>query len=104
MQRINRTLAAIAAAQREDIPKRPISSLIISPSKRLDDEAARHVHALPWSVRWLWRGIGAMNRRGGALASYLLFERDYTQALIDLGRKDTMPRADEVRAILASRI
>lgn len=102
MQRINRTLAAIPAAQREDIPLRPIQSLIISPSERLDYLAARHVHALPWSVRWLLRGIGAMNRRGGALASYLLFERNYTQALIDLGRKDTMARADEVRAFLAA--
>jgi hypothetical protein len=26
------------------------------------------------------RGIGAMNRNGGALTSYLLFERPYTMA------------------------
>ncbi len=80
---------------------RPITSLIISPSEALDELAARHAHALPRSVSWLLRGIGAMNRRGGALASYLLFERGYTQALIDLGRKDTMARADQVRAFLA---
>ncbi len=101
MQRINRTLAAIPKGPREHIPLRPITALIISPSERLDDLAARHVHALPRSLRWLLRGIGAMNRRGGALASYLLFERNYTQALIDLGHKDTMARAVQVRAFFA---
>jgi NTE family protein len=102
MQRINRTLGTLPMAQRQHLPLRPIAALIISPSQRLDYLAARHVHALPRSLGWLLRGIGAMNRRGGALASYLLFEREYTQALIDLGRKDTMARAAQVRAFLGS--
>jgi len=41
-------------------------------------------------------GIGAMNRRGGALTSYLLFEKPFTRALIDLGYADTMARDTEV--------
>jgi hypothetical protein len=41
----------------------------------------------------LLRGIGAMNRHGGALTSYLLFERPFTRTLIDLGYADTMARA-----------
>jgi NTE family protein len=51
-------------------------------------------------VRTLLRGLGAMNRRGGALTSYLLFEQPYTGALIDLGYKDTMARREEVTAFL----
>ncbi|WP_422898115.1 patatin-like phospholipase family protein [Propionivibrio sp.] len=103
MQRINRTLSAIPdeVMRLGNIPLRPIQSLVISPSERLDYLAARHVKALPWPVRWLFRGIGAMNRRGGALASYLLFERSYTCVLIDLGYKDTMARREEVEAFLA---
>ena len=41
-----------------------------------------------------------MNRKGSALASYLLFEQDYTRALIDLGFKDTMERREEVLRFL----
>ena len=102
MQRINQTLAAIPETVKEEgrIPLRPVRSLVISPSEGLDRLAARHVKSLPWTVRCLLRGIGAMNRRGGALASYLLFERPYTQALIDLGYKDTMARRDELAAFL----
>ena len=46
--------------------------------------------------RGLLRGIGAMNRHGGALTSYLLFERPFTRKLIDLGYADTMARDTEV--------
>jgi NTE family protein len=102
MQRINRTLAVIPDEIRRNgkIPLRPIRSLVIAPSQQLDALAARHVKALPWPVRWLLRGIGAMNRRGGALASYLLFESSYTRVLIDLGYHDTMARRDDLAAFL----
>jgi NTE family protein len=98
MQRINQTLSAIPDSVRESagIPLRPIKTLVISPSERLDRIAAEHAGALPWGIKALLRGIGAMNRRGGALTSYLLFEKPYTRALIDLGYADTMARAEEV--------
>ncbi|MEO8411874.1 MAG: hypothetical protein ABI478_15000 [Propionivibrio sp.] len=103
MQRINKTLAAIPDTVKQDagISLRAIRSLVISPSQRLEPLAARHVNALPWAVRFLLRGIGAMNRRGGALASYLLFESAYTSALIDLGYQDAMAMRDAVQAFLA---
>lgn len=98
MQRINRTLLAIPPEVREQaqLPLRPLKTLIISPSERLDRIAAEHAAALPTPVRLLLRGIGAMNRHGGALTSYLLFERPFTRKLIDLGYADTMARDTEV--------
>ena len=98
MQRINRTLLSIPPEIREQsqIPLRPVKTLIISPSERIDRIAAEHAGALPAPVRFLLRGIGAMNRHGGALTSYLLFERPFTRALIDLGYADTMARDTEV--------
>ena len=102
MQRINRTLAAIPdeVKQGAGMTLRPIETLVIAPSQRLDHLAAKHAKALPRSVRLLLRGIGAMNKAGGALTSYLLFEQPYTRALIDLGYRDTEARKDEVRAFL----
>ena len=98
MQRINRTLLSIPPEIREQsqIPLRPVKTLIISPSERIDRIAAEHAGALPAPVRFLLRGIGAMNRHGGALTSYLLFERPFTRTLIDLGYADTMARDIEV--------
>lgn len=100
--RINQTLSMIPDEVRKNrgMALRPIDVLVIAPSQRLDQLAAKHATALPWPVRLLLGGVGAMNRRGGALTSYLLFEKPYTQALIELGYQDTISRADEVRDFL----
>ncbi|MDA0191602.1 MAG: patatin-like phospholipase family protein, partial [Proteobacteria bacterium] len=102
MQRINQTLAAIPpeVRARSGIPLRPVRALVISPSEHLDHIAARHARALPRAVRFLLRGVGAMNRRGGALTSYLLFEQPFTRALIELGYRDTMQRRGEMQDFL----
>jgi len=57
---------------------------------------------LPWTIRFLLRGIGAMNRNGSNLASYLLFERGFCNALIDMGYRDTMARRTEVHDFFAT--
>ncbi len=102
MGRINNTLALIpeAVGSERGVGLRPIDVLVIAPSQRLDRLAARHSEALPWPVRALLRGVGAMNRNGGALTSYLLFEPAYTRALIELGYADTLARREEVRRFL----
>ncbi len=100
MQRINRTLALLPETARQDTPLRPLESLVISPSQRLDDMAARHLGSLPAPVRTLLRGVGVSGKgqeaRGSALASYLLFEAPFTRELMALGEADTMARKDEV--------
>jgi len=102
MQRINRTLSIIPddVKRQTGVALRPIETLVIAPSERLDYLAARHARALPRAVRILLRGMGAMNKAGGALTSYLLFEQPYTRALIDLGYRDARASEQEVRRFL----
>jgi NTE family protein len=107
LQRINSTLKLVSPEARSKTRLRPIEVLLIAPSERLDDIAARHIGSLPFSIRALLRAVGVSGRgesaRGAALASYLLFEADYTRELIDLGVKDTMARRDEVLAFFGWR-
>lgn len=100
MRRINRTLALLPETALADTPLKPIEALVISPSQRLDDIAARHLGSLPAPVRALLRGVGVggegASARGSALASYLLFEAPFTRELMALGEADTLARRDEV--------
>jgi len=105
VQRINRTISLIAPEKLREagLPLRQIKVLVVSPSQPIERMVVRHVHELPRTVRFLMRGIGAMNRNGSNLASYLLFEKGYCRALIDLGYQDTMARRAEVLEFLGSR-
>ncbi len=96
LNRINATLSLLTPEQRKLTTLRPVQMLAITPSQPLDSIASRHVGSLPVAVRTLLSAIGATERRGAALASYLLFESAYTRSLIELGQIDTLSRKQEV--------
>ncbi|MGN6702145.1 MAG: patatin-like phospholipase family protein [Burkholderiaceae bacterium] len=98
LERVNRTLAALGEADRRKLDLRPVDMLLISPSASIDEIAARHVGSLPAPIRALLGVLGATERRGGALASYLLFESDFTTELMALGRCDAFARRRDVEA------
>lgn len=100
LEKMNQFAAALTPAQQRALNLRPIESLVIAPSERLDGIAARYVGALPRPVRALLEVLGAHRGSGAGLASYLLFESAYTRVLIDLGYADTLARADAVLAFL----
>jgi len=102
LERINKTISLISASQMEEhgVTLRKVEPLVISPSQSVEQIAARHAHHLPRPVRYLLRGVGAFNRSGANLVSYLLFERPFTRELIGLGYADTMMRRGEILPFL----
>jgi NTE family protein len=101
LMRVNKTLSLLSLEAQEKSMLRPIDVLVIAPSQRLDDLAARHVQNLPRPIRALLRSVGATDTSGAALASYLLFEASYTQELINLGYADTMALKPQVLQFFA---
>lgn len=100
VQRINQTLSLVPQSARRHSSLQPIDLLVIAPSQRLDEVAARHLSALPRPVLMMLGALGvrkgSQEVRNAALASYLLFEAEYTQELMTLGYEDTWKRRDEV--------
>ena len=100
LERINRTVMLIPSDKlnHSTVQLRPVKVLFVTPSQPIERIAARFIHELPRTVRFILRPTGALNRSGSNLASYLLFEESFCRALIDLGYQDTVSREDEVRS------
>jgi NTE family protein len=98
MTRINQLIDSVEPLKRTGtlIKVRPIDTMVIVPSKDLRLIAHKHRRELPLPLRALLRGVGGRNLSENRLLSFLLFERGYTQELIDLGYQDAMAVKDQL--------
>jgi NTE family protein len=101
-QRIARTLQQLPREVAAVLPYRAIEVLAIQPTQSLDAVAQSHVRLLPTALRRALGGLGALRAGGGPLASYLLFEPAFVQALVTLGEQDAYARKDDLLAFFAS--
>lgn len=102
LQRINRTLSLLPpdAIEKGRTPLRHVDFMVISPSEEIEKIAIRHVEELPRTIRMLFRSVGATQRGGSTLLSYLLFGRKFCRELIALGYRDAMAKRDNLRGFL----
>ncbi len=102
MQRVNKTLETLQQHQIASELK-PVHSYLINPSINFNALASEHFLALPMAVRSLLRTIGIKQHSDSSLASYLLFEKNFTKRLIELGYQDAMAQMDTLMAFLSAK-
>lgn len=100
VKKINDLVAIMPAEMRESTNLKHVDVMVISPSQPIDKIAERYAKELPWTIRLLLRLVGARHHSGVTLVSYLLSERNYCRALIDLGYQDALNRRDEIMKFL----
>ena len=100
VQRINELVALLPEPLRVQADIRHVEVLVVSPSQPIEKIAERYAAELPWTIRLLLRLVGAVQQGGSILVSYLLSEKKYCSALIDLGYQDAMKRREEIMHFL----
>jgi len=95
VKRMNEIATLLSMWKKRHSPWRPIETLHLRPSRDMASIAQEHFKSLPALLRVLLNVLGAKNQSGDLL-SFLLFEREFTRELIDIGYKDTIDNAQEV--------
>lgn len=96
LNRINKTLELVPEEIRQRMHLHHVEVLQIAPSQSIEKIAGLYAKQLPWAIRLLLGSVGAMRNNASNLVSYLLFEKDFCRALIDLGYQDAMNRKQEI--------
>jgi len=98
LERLNELLEHIDVTTAEKL--RQVKLLVLRPSIDLGKLAADFEPNLPWTFRFLTRGLGTRQKGSSDILSLLLFQGDYVARLIELGEEDAEARADEIREFI----
>jgi NTE family protein len=100
-QRVNNTLRQLPRDVADALPYRGVEVFSIQPSQSLDALAQKHRHELPTATRNALSGLGALKGGAAAVASYLLFEPGFVQALMALGEHDAYANKEQLLAFFS---
>jgi len=99
-QRVNQTINELPLDVAAALPYKSIDVLAIAPTRSLDALAQQHTGELPAVIRDAMGALGVLKGSGGTLASYLLFEPGFVQALIAMGESDAQAQRGELQELL----
>ena len=98
MRRINELLEHIPAHLRGGM--RPIRLVTMRPSVDLGKLANKYEPQLPKAFRFLTRGLGTKETESPDFLSLVMFQPNYLQELIAVGKADAEARLPELTALL----
>lgn len=100
VNRMNDIARLLSMWKKRRSPWRPIDTLHLRPSIDVSEIAQAQYHSMPALLRFLLNVMGA-KEHSGDLLSFLLFEKEFTRELIEIGYQDTLASATEVTKFFA---
>ncbi|KTD76298.1 patatin-like phospholipase family protein [Legionella waltersii] len=100
VNKMNEIATLLSIWKKRRSPWRPISTLHLRPSQSVASMAQMHYTSMPALLRFLLNILGAKSHSGDLL-SFLLFEKEFTRELLNLGFQDTIANAKEISAFFA---
>lgn len=97
VNRMNEIARLLSLWKKRHSPWRPITTLHLHPSRDMAQLAEEQYKNMPGLLRFFLNIMGAKSHSGDLL-SFLLFEKEFTTELIELGYQDTLAAAPEVQA------
>ena len=96
LDRINRLLEAVPERKRGGL--RPIRFLLLRPSVDLGKLSGEYEHDLHGPLRLLARGLSSDRTKSPDWLSMLLFDRNYTTRLMEIGYEDALRQRNRIAA------
>lgn len=96
VNRMNEISELISLWNKHKSPWRPVDTLYLRPSCDVSQIAQKNYQSMPTILRYVLNLLGA-EKHSGDLLSFLLFEKPFTHSLFELGYKDTMNKADQLK-------
>lgn len=79
---------------------RPVEIVSLRPTQSLGTFASTYEPRLPKSFRYLTRGLGTQQSDSSSSLSFIMFQPDYMEKLIEIGEADAAARIEEVRELV----
>jgi NTE family protein len=98
LELINRMLRDLPEEKRNGM--RCVDIFVLRPSRDLGMMARDFEPRLPKAFRFLTRGLGTRQTKSPDVLSLIMFQRDYLQALVELGEHDAESQMDRIDAFL----
>ena len=100
VNRMNEIAKMISMWNKRYSPWRPIETLYLRPSINVGALAQNQYDNMPALLRFLLNILGAKNHSGDLL-SFLLFEKEFTEILFQLGYEDTLREKSSIQEFFA---
>ncbi len=98
LKRTNRLLEQIPEEQHSD--RHVVNLFVMRPSEDLGELAGRFEPELPYTFRYLFRGLGTHETSSPDWLSMVMFDPKYLNHLIEIGESDAEKKAQDIANLI----